>query len=133
MYSGLIAALLIALVLTFISVFFLRRKGPWGSAWTFFLVLFLALWAVSIYIAPAGPIYYGVAWAPLLIAGILLAVLLIASMPDANHWRDENIRTTEAQAQPYDRPTAIGRFFWTLIILLAIAIMIGMINPQKAL
>jgi hypothetical protein len=132
MYSGLVAALLISLLLTLISVFLFRRKGPWGSAWTFFLVVFLTLWVVSIYIAPIGPIYIGIAWAPLIIAGILLTILLIASMPTANDWRDESIKSTsETKKESLQRP--VSRFFWVLIVLLAMAIMIGMMNPQKAL
>ena len=132
MYSGLVAALLISLLLTLISVFLIRRKGPWGSAWTFFLVIFLTLWLVSIYVAPVGPIYIGIAWAPLLIAGILLTILLIASMPNANDWRDENIKpTSETKIETVKRP--VSKFFWILIVLLAMAIMIGMMNPQKAL
>ena len=132
MYSGLVAALLISLVLTFVSVFLFRRKGPWGSVWTLFLVIFLVLWAVSIYISPVGPIYIGVAWAPLLFAGVLLTILLIASMPSVNDWRDDSGKpASETQREYLQRP--ISRFFWTLIILLAVAIMIGMMNPQKAL
>jgi hypothetical protein len=131
MYSGLVAALLVSLLLTLASVFLLRRKGPWGSAWTFFLILFLALWLVSIYISPVGPIYVGVAWAPLIIAGILVTTLLIASMPSANDWRDESIKSEETKSQHSSRP--MGRIFWILIILLAMSIMIGMMNPQKAL
>ncbi len=132
MYSGLVAALLIALVLTFISAFLLRRTGPWGSAWSFFLVIFLALWAVAIYIAPVGPIYQGVAWAPLVIAGVLLAILLIASMPNANDWRDSNIKE-DSKRESSALPKPINRFFWVLLVLLAAAVMIGMMNPQKAL
>lgn len=131
MYSGLVAALLISFLLTLISVFLLRKKGPWGSAWTLFLVVFLALWAISIYLAPVGPIYYGVAWAPLMIAGILLTLLLVATMPGANEWRDESM---DAQRPPKQvKQAKASRLFWVLIVLLAIAVMIGMMNPQKAL
>jgi hypothetical protein len=131
MYSGLVAALLISSFLTIISAFLIRKKGPWGSAWTLFLVVFLTLWAVSIYLAPVGPTYQGVAWAPLLIAGVLLTLLLIASMPGANEWRDESM---ESQRPP--KKVIQGKaspLFWVVIVMLAIAVMIGMINPQKAL
>lgn len=131
MYSGLVAALLISSFLTIISVFLLRKKGPWGSAWTFFLVVFLTLWAVSIYLAPVGPTYQGVAWAPLIIAGILLTFLLLASMPGANEWRDESIKS-EHPSKKVSQGKA-GRLFWIFIFLLALAVMIGMMNPQKAL
>lgn len=136
-FSGLIAALVVAIVMTVIVVA-LGRRGPWGSAWTFFLVIFLALWIVSIYIRSVGPVYYGIAWMPIIIAGTLLALLLAAAIPDANHWRDRNIR--ERKESPADSgeaallpQTGAGRFFWILILLMIMAIIIGMTNPQPAL
>jgi hypothetical protein len=137
-YPGLLAALVVALLLTVISVA-IGRRGPWGASWAFFLVLFLALWMVAIYIPAAGPVYLGIAWLPIIIAGILLALLLAAAIPDVNHWRDESIRDTETSKvtgldnKPDIRQTRIGRFFWILILLMVAAIIIGMTNPQPAL
>ena len=133
-YPGLFAAALIALVLTAVSVFFLGRRGPWGSMWTFFLVLFLALSTVSVYVAPIGPVYWGIAWIPIVVAGIIVTILLIAAMPhpvrgERRHDRD----TTEVYAKPDFPASPVGRFFWVLIILFIIAIIIGMANPQLAL
>jgi hypothetical protein len=130
MYSGLFAAALIALILTVVAVFFLGKRGPWGSIWTFFLVLFLTLCTVSIYVAPIGPVYWGVAWIPITIAGIIATILLIAAMPHPHADRDEvhvGKNTTDVPATP------AGRFFWVLIILVIIAIVVGMLNPQSAL
>lgn len=133
MYQGLFAAALIALVLTVVSVFFLRKRGPWGSIWTFFLVLFLALCTVAIYVAPIGPVYWGIAWIPITIAGIIITILLLAAMP--HHERSDVSPTEKVSQTPTDksRVTPVGRFFWALIILFIIAIMVGMLNPQLAL
>lgn len=92
-YSGLFAAALIALILAVVCVFFLGHKGPWGSLWTFFLVLFLALSMVSIYAAPIGPVYWGVAWIPITVAGILMTILFISAMPHPrqNAKTDKNV------------------------------------------
>jgi hypothetical protein len=134
LYSGLFAAALISIILAVVSVFFLGKKGPWGSMWTFFLVLFLALSTVSIYAAPIGPVYWGVAWIPITIAGIIITILLIAAMPHPG----QNTRTnkTISEAAPVSKAdfpvTPVGRFFWALIILFVIAIIIGMANPQPA-
>jgi hypothetical protein len=135
MYTGFFAAALIALILTVSSVFFLGKRGPWGSIWTFFLVLFLTLWTVSIYVAPIGPVYWGIAWVPLTIAGLIVAMLLIAAMPHATSGRDEVSETVvpDVKPQPDSYGSRVGRFFWTLIILFVIAIMVGMLNPQRAL
>ena len=133
-YSGLFAAALIALVLTVASVFFLGRKGPWGSMWTFFLVLFLTLSTVSIYVAPIGPVYWGIAWIPIVVAGIIVTLLLMAAMPHPVH---KDARGDSDASEVYAKPdfpvTPVGRFFWVLVILFVIAIIIGMANPQSAL
>ena len=131
-YPGLFAAALISLILTVTSVFFLGKRGPWGSIWTFFLVLFLTLWTVSIYAAPIGPLYWGVAWIPITIAGLIITALLISAMPHTHDAPDKDIGVaTNATHRLPDRP--VGKFFWVLIILFVIAIFIGMMNPQKAL
>ena len=133
-YSGLFAAALIALVLTITSVFFLGKRGPWGSIWTFFLVLFLTLWTVSIYVAPIGPVYWGVAWIPIAIAGLIVTALLIAAMPHGDRaYREREVDVAGARNEPDRSMHGAGRFFWILVILFVAAIIIGMVNPQKAL
>lgn len=131
-YTGLFGAALIALVLTVTAVFFLGKRGPWGSVWTFFLVLFLTLWTISIYVAPIGPRYWGIAWIPIGIAGVILTVLLISAMPHPRDATDQEVSVVpDAKHELPYRP--VGKFFWVLIILLVIAIFIGMLNPQKAM
>ena len=133
-YSGLFAAALVSLILTVVSVFFLKRRGPWGSIWIFFLVLFLTLGTVSVYITPIGPVYWGVAWFPITIAGILITILLIAAMPHREYRSqdvDDNIAKPVSNAELPATP--VGRFFWVLVILFVIAIMVGIMNPQRAL
>jgi hypothetical protein len=135
-YSGLVAAALVSLILSVVSVFFLGRKGPWGSIWTFFLMLFLALGTVSIYITPIGPVYWGVAWIPITIAGILITILFIAAMPHTNYGNAQGHDTknvTEPVTKSDVPATPVGRIFWVLVVLFVIAIMVGMMNPQRAL
>jgi hypothetical protein len=135
-YSGLFAAALIALILTVVSVFFLGKRGPWGSIWTFFLVLFLTLSTVAIYVAPIGPVYWGIAWIPITIAGVIITVLLIAAMPHPDNKRglpNGDTDVTKVNSKTDFPTTPVGRFFWALIILFVIAIIVGMANPQVAL
>lgn len=135
-YSAL-AALLVAMLITIVSVSLFRRRGPWGSGWTMFLILFLALWAVSLYVRSFGPVYLGVAWFPIIIVGILLALLFAAVLPDANQWRDESLReskTGRISKDDSEKGSAkAGKLYWVLIIFLVVSIIIGMINPQMAL
>ena len=133
-YSGFFAAALIALILTISSVFFLGKRGPWGSIWTFFLVLFLTLWTVSIYVAPIGPVYWGIAWIPLVLAGLIITALLIAAMPNVDTaYSEPEVDVSGTREKTDESMRGAGKFFWVLIVLFVIAIMIGMVNPQKAL
>jgi hypothetical protein len=136
MFVGLIAALFLALIVTSLAVAAFRRRGPWGSAWTFFLFMFLALWTSTIYVRHIGPVYYGIAWMPLFFLAIILSVLLI--VPGANEWRDESIKdNTPAKDQPPRRTEAPApparTLFWVITFLLIVAIILGMTNPQWAL
>jgi hypothetical protein len=139
MYSGLIAALFLAVLLTLISVAIFGKRGPWGAAWTFFLFLFLMLWAVSIFIRSVGPVYWGVAWLPILLVGITLSLLLSGLVPTANDFRDDSIRDKNTSKIKHinevDPPRSgrIGVGFWILIFVLIGVIMTGMLNPQFAL
>src|SRR5688500_557401 len=138
MVGGLIAALLIALLITAIAALIFRRRGPWGTTWTFFLFLFLALWTVSIYIKNVGPVYWGIAWLPLLFAAVVIALLLVSIIPDANHWRDESLSDSKTskvssvkEIRDVSRTHSGG--FWFMIVILIVAIVLGMANPQMAL
>jgi hypothetical protein len=139
MIGGLIAALVIALFITAITALIFRKKGPWGTTWTFFLLLFLTLWAVSIYVRGVGPVYWGIAWLPLIIAGIILAVVLASVIPNANQLRDEvftDSATSAARTPKKIREGSARRkanWFWIMIVILILAIMVGMVNPQMAL
>jgi hypothetical protein len=140
--TGFIVALIIAIFITGLAALGIRRKGPWGSVWTFFLFTFLAMWTSTIYVRGVGPVYYGIAWLPLLFLSIILFVLLV--VPGANRFRDDAIgnagsmkvvsapNANEVARANRVSPTA-GKFFWIMITLLIIAIILGIINPKWVL
>jgi hypothetical protein len=135
MYSIAIAAIGVALILTlFFSL--LGMRGPWGSVWTFFLVLFLAIWTTGIYMTPIGPIFLNVAWVPIIFSGILFALLLIAVIPEVDNskqlQREESGRVRENQelknaGSPNAPIATMGIFFWLLITLLIVSITVGLV------
>jgi hypothetical protein len=135
MYSAIIAAIGVALVLTILFVM-VGTRGPWGSAWTLFLVLFLAMWVTGLYVTPVGPVYWGVAWVPIIFAGVLFSILLIAVMPDVGKSRrrlkngkieSANRQSNLSTANSMEiTSTTIGSFFWILIMLFTIAIIVGL-------
>lgn len=76
-----IAIIVVALLITAVFSYGFRSRGPWGTFWTFFLVLLLGIWLVAIWIQPIGPVWYRIAWVDLLFVGLLFALLLAASTP----------------------------------------------------
>jgi hypothetical protein len=123
MVSGFITALIASVIITLVVVIILKSKGPWGTAWSLFVFLFLALWTVSLYIRAMGPSYLGVSWLPVVFAGLLLTILLL-SLPTT--------AANEAVADSAPSRSA-NKFFWILLAIFIFAIIIGMFNPQLAL
>lgn len=118
--ANFLGALVIAVVIGLLFHFAFRRTGPWGSFWSFFLILFLGVWMVSIWATPVGPVYWDVAWFDFIFIGLLIALLMAAATPPNVH---RPITEAEAAAEGV---VAIGIFFWFLIIMFISAIIIGL-------
>ncbi len=67
----------------------------------FFLLLFPLILAASVWIGPRGPHLWGVSWAPIVITGILLALLIAAIIPPRSG------SVTESASEP-EEPVATG-------------------------
>ena len=78
---NLVYLVLIALLITLFFAYILNVRGPWGSLWSFFIILFLSIWAIDIWLAPAGPYWREIYWLRPVIAGLLIALLLTATAP----------------------------------------------------
>lgn len=113
--------LLLALVL--VAVFRWQRpgaKGYWSTLLFLAALLFVASWAGGLWIAPFGPVGWGVRWAPFVVAGVILAILLLVFVP---HRRPRTVEEAESQATVQaGMPGVIGVILWILIIALAISI-----------
>ncbi len=127
--STLILLALIAIGITAIFALSFRTRGPWGSGWSFFFVIFLFVWASSIWVTPYGPVYSGIAWGPILFVGILVAFLLLAATPPHyRKWKKPSLEKNEAndlKKYPTSFSLAIDIFFWMVIGILLISILIS--------
>ncbi|MGC3947836.1 MAG: hypothetical protein QM762_25570 [Chryseolinea sp.] len=79
-YPIIMAAMGVSLIMT-MAILLIGSRGPWNSFWALFVILFLALWVTGIYVTPFGPVYLGVAWVPLMMAGVVYAVILLFAAP----------------------------------------------------
>jgi len=108
-----------ALIIGAIFYYLFRSSGPWGSFWSFLLILILAGIAANAWIAPVGPYYQGVTWFPVLFVILLFALLIAAATPPRRTRIESEIEKEEPEA------IALGGFFWILLIFLFIAAIWG--------
>jgi len=104
-----------------------RVSGPWGTFWSFLLVLILATLAVTAWITPFGPAFRDVAWLPILLVIIFFALLLAAATPPSGR-RVPYRRSTETEPSDVAGTGAVavfGMFFFILVFLLAAAALVG--------
>lgn len=117
--------ILLALLVGSFFYYVFKYTGPWGSFWTFLLVLIVAGFAGSVWIEPFGPALYHVAWVPILIVILLFALLLAAATP-SNYRVGYSRREHIPEAREEDAPVlAISAVFWIFLIGLLIAALIG--------
>ncbi|MFW5774204.1 MAG: hypothetical protein ACOCWD_05935 [Tangfeifania sp.] len=114
-FLGVLLTVVAAVIISAIFYYALKSTGPWESFWTFMLVLSLAGLAAGLWIAPVGPVIWGVAWVPTLMAIIIFALLLGAASP-----RKEEPAVTNSnrpEPAPQDKKAAtLGALFWVLLI-----------------
>ncbi len=132
-FSNVFIILALALIVSLISYYVFGVRGPWENFWIKALFLFLFLLAMSLWIKPIGPQWYGVQWTVLLISAVLFVVLL-ANFPssDESPRIPSNLSLLEKRrlAKEYTRERkmfiySLGMMFWLLLILLITIIIAG--------
>lgn len=93
------------------------------SAFLFLLLIFFPiLWAGTIWLTPAGPMYFGTALLPTILLGILLLLLFaILTEPPPDVVSPSDMETLEAK----ETATAFGLLFWLLLVLAVASIIFG--------
>lgn len=111
------AALIVALILIFLLSVILKR--PLKGFGFLFVLLFLFTWGAQIWIAPVGPITFGIAWIPLVFVCLILILLILSFSDNRPRSRDEKAEGPVIVA---------GFFFWLILVLLILAIGLGYYN-----
>lgn len=121
----LVFTLLMALVFTLVFAVGLRRTGPWSNVLAFFAVVFLAAWAGGLWISPAGPVFMGIYWLPIVLIPFLVG-LLLAAVPPQPPRHVETISEAEEQAQQHRAAVRVfDAFFWMLLVGFTAVIVLG--------
>lgn len=114
-FLEILLTILIAVVIGILFYYIFRSRGPWGSFWSFLLILILAGLAAEAWIEPVGPVGWGVAWVPTIFVILLFALLLAAAAPPRPERRiTEPVPDTEEEATVI----ALSGFFWIFMIFL---------------
>lgn len=121
----LLFTLCMALIFTLIFTVGFRRRGPWSNILAFFAVVFLAAWAGGLWISPAGPVFMGIYWLPIVLIAFLVG-LLLASVPPRPPHQVETISEAQEQAQERREVVRIfDAFFWMLLVGFTVVIVLG--------
>lgn len=126
-YTEFLVIVAIALLISAVFVFIFKAPGPWGSFWTFFLILLLGLLAGALWIRPVGLKGSNVAWLVLLVVGTMIA--LVMSVVNTQSTR-KNKRNAISGKIVYDDPdptAKVSAIFWVLLVLLLAAIFTGVV------
>lgn len=120
-FATIIGIIVLALLIAVIFYYGLKSRGPWGSFWTFFLVVFFGIWIAALWVTPAGPVYWGMAWLDLIFVGILFALILAAASPlSKKDFEDPEAKVT---TERYSRTGAVvGAFFWIMLLFFILAV-----------
>lgn len=138
-----IGILFVTLIIGAVFYYGFGRRGPWGAFWVFLLILFLAGLAGRYWVTPAGPVFWGYAWFPLIFWIFMIALLIGISTPvqeeriDTPKDQERIISRSDGNRAAADRSTRPGRaeapgaaeafgiFFWFILLMLIIAIIAG--------
>src|SRR5262245_3189180 len=96
------------------------RVPPGKSLWSVFVLLALGIWAGGLWVAPTGPVHFGINWLPYLLIAILLGVLVAA----LSH---RGVPQSHREEMAFEREVdvGLGLFFWVLVVALACVIAAG--------
>jgi len=123
-----IALIIIALFIGSIFYFGFKRTGPWGSLWSFLVVLFLGILLTSIWITPIGPIWYGAAWVDLLLFGLIFALILAAATPSPRERKTHSSDVVGSREEgKRAAAVAVGLYFWLMLLFFISAITVGLV------
>lgn len=138
-WTPVLIAVVIATVFTLVLVSALGWRRPGAlqtesvvtSAVFFFMLLFLATWAAGTWMAPRGPMAFGVPWLAWLSVSLVVTLLLAAITQPWDRARSRNAMPTgtpgtAAPSQAGEIVAAgFGLAFWALMILLLLIALAG--------
>ena len=124
-----LVALSIALLVSVLLGFALRRRIPRKGFFWLFLILLLATWAGGMWIGPFGPSFRGIFWLPFVLVAVLVGFFLAAvapRRPPASRIETLEMLEEIEQKRKLEKLTYIsfGVFFWVALFALITVIIV---------
>ncbi|MGA2090185.1 MAG: hypothetical protein ABSH12_01830 [Endomicrobiales bacterium] len=114
--ADVITALACGFFIVWIVSFVFGTRGPWNSFLWFFLVVSIFAWAGGIWLVPFGPLWRGTSWLPIMLMGILIALLLAAVSPR----NSRKPLTVQESVMANSNKAIVNGILWIVIIFLLI-------------
>jgi amino acid permease len=122
----------VALFLTVVFAVIGRQAKTPARVIVFFLVVFLGAWAGGIWITPVGPALLGVYWLSFFAAGLLFALVLEAIAAfTVRPAESQSGHIQEDKKEEREIESALGAFFWVLLVMFVAAIVLGYIGRSR--
>lgn len=128
-FFGVLLTVLGAVLVGILFYYAFKSTGPWGSFWSFLLILILAGLAAEAWVDPVGPTIWGVAWIPIILVILIFALLLSAATPARRRQR-RPMETPPPETEESEEETAavaVSGFFWLFLVILLGIILWGAI------
>lgn len=122
LFKHLVLAVVVSLLLTGVFIYGFRKRGPWNSFLTFFILVALGAWAGGVWFPGTGPSIWGVNWLPFFIVGLLVSLLLVAAMPAIPPDTTVQLVKEGEKAPEAKKRMVLGIYFWLVVIAFAILI-----------
>jgi Ca2+/Na+ antiporter len=113
---------LLAGLLTIIFTLGFLRRAVWSSALAFFVIVFLAAWATSLWLGAIGPIVFGMYWVPTVFIALAVAAVLAWRHVQREQQRDGPLAEAREERA---HELAFDVIFWVLAVGLSVAILLG--------
>ena len=118
-------AIIVAITLTALFYFIIRRSGLWGNVFLFFLIVFLGAWAGGLWLRPIGPPINGFYWINYLITGFLLALLLAAIGSRDRKKVEFEAKENKVIEKKTREPKRFDLLLTSLVLILILIILLG--------
>jgi hypothetical protein len=124
-----VISLVIAVIVTGVFLFLVRKTGRRTGLLWLFLLVFLAVWAGGVWVRPFGPTLWGIHWVSFLLIGLLVILFLVIFTPKRPpRGRHETLdmldRIQDEKNMEELAWITLSVFFWILLFGLVIAIVL---------